>query len=51
MVVATTKQKGGKPPRPKPEEHEGKPQHHHYPLEKRPEDRHPKYLEEQKGVA
>jgi hypothetical protein len=49
-VEETTKQKGArreKPHRPKPEEHEGMPQHQLCPLTKRREDRNPKYHEEQ----
>jgi hypothetical protein len=40
------KEQGEKLHMPKPEEHEGIPQHQHYPLAKRREDINPKYHEE-----
>jgi hypothetical protein len=50
--VEATKQKEEKRKKPKPEEHDGMPQHQHCPLEKRRGDRNPECNEEQwKDVA
>jgi hypothetical protein len=46
-----TKQKEEKREKPKSEEHEGMPQHQHFPPAKHRGDRNPKYHEEEKGVA
>jgi hypothetical protein len=51
-AAEATKQKEEKRKEPKPEEHEGMPQHQHCPLAKLRGDRNPKYHEEQhKDVA
>jgi hypothetical protein len=51
-ALEATKQKEDKRKEPKPEEHEGIPQHQHCPLEKRRGDRNPVcHEEQQKDVA
>jgi hypothetical protein len=44
--VETTKQEEESKNKPKPEQHEGMPQHEHCPLARRSEDKNPKYHEE-----